>query len=42
MLYLKLQRVFALRGIDNPAFFMVSNGINRQTTNNLLKQDTSV
>ncbi len=35
-------RVLALRGIENPAAFMCKQGINRQTVNNLLKQQTSV
>lgn len=42
MLRLNLKRVFALRGVDNPAAFMIEAGIVRQTANNLLKQQTSV
>lgn len=42
MLSFNLKRVFALRGIENPAAFMVEAGIVRQTTNNLLRQETSL
>jgi DNA-binding Xre family transcriptional regulator len=42
MLNLNLKRVFALRGIDNPAAFMINAGIVRATANNLLGQQTSV
>jgi DNA-binding Xre family transcriptional regulator len=42
MLVFNLKRVLALRGIEKPAAFMLKNGINRQTANNLLYQRTSV
>lgn len=42
MLKISLKRVFALRGIEKPSGFMFKNGINRQTTYNLLRQETSV
>jgi DNA-binding Xre family transcriptional regulator len=42
MLALNLKRVFALRGIEKPSGFMFKHGINRQTTYNLLRQETSV
>lgn len=42
MLRFNPKRVFALRGIENSALFMVEAGIVRQTTNNLLNQQTSV
>jgi putative transcriptional regulator len=42
MLEFNPRRVFALRGIDRPAAFMVKNGVNRQTANNVLRQETSV
>ena len=42
MLIFNLHRVFALRGIENPAAYMVTAGIGRQTANNLLNRQTSV
>jgi DNA-binding Xre family transcriptional regulator len=42
MLVFNLRRVLALRGIDKQAAFLLKNKINRQTANNLLKQQTSV
>lgn len=42
MLTVNLKRVFALRGVERPAAFMLKHGINRQTANNLLNQQTSV
>jgi DNA-binding Xre family transcriptional regulator len=42
MLIFNLKRVFALRAIDKPSGFMFRHGISRQTTYNLLNQETSV
>jgi DNA-binding Xre family transcriptional regulator len=42
MLVLNLKRVFAIRAVEKPSGFMVKRGISRQTTYNLLNQESSL